>query len=272
MPWWQTLRVCLNYQCVWWSGWQTQSLVVLGSSLYFLSVSGTDGVRRWCSWWLLWPLAMIQHGARGCCTAWRLSSPLQLHDLGQNNESKFPSSRPFLTTSPSIIQSQPLGTTELFLELMHSTQNTATFEQLYDYSRTHPFHLPCLTWNFNWGKTTYIFSVFLNSSSVVPFSILFMARRIWSLCFIQWEFHIHNFSWGSLFEPARPSLRASLVAQLFCLQCRRPRFDSWVRKIPWRWDRLPTPVFLPEESPWTEKPGRLHTVHGIAKSWTWLSD
>ena len=20
--------------------------------------------------------------------------------------------------------------------------------------------------------------------------------------------------------------------------------DSWVRKIPWRWDRLPTPVFL----------------------------
>ena len=267
MPWWQTLRVCLTYQCAWWSGWQTQSLVVLGSSLYFLSVSGTDGVKRWCLWWLLWPLAMIQHGARGCCTAWRLSSPLQLHDLGQNNESKFPSSRPFLTTSPSIIQSQPLGITELFLELMHSTQNTATFEQLYDYSRTHPFRLPCLTWNFNWGETTYIFSVFLNSSSVVPFSILFMARRIWSLCFIQWEFHIHNFSWGSLF-----SLRASLVAQLFCLQCRRPRFDSWVRKIPWRWDRVPTPVFLPEESPWTEKPGRLHTVHGIAKSWTWLSD
>ena len=25
---------------------------------------------------------------------------------------------------------------------------------------------------------------------------------------------------------------------------RRPRFDSWVRKIPWRRDRLPTPVFL----------------------------
>ena len=24
--------------------------------------------------------------------------------------------------------------------------------------------------------------------------------------------------------------------------------------------------------PWTEKPGRLHTVHGVAKSWTRLSD
>ena len=28
------------------------------------------------------------------------------------------------------------------------------------------------------------------------------------------------------------------------LQCRRPWFDSWVRKIHWRRDWLPTPVFL----------------------------
>ena len=28
------------------------------------------------------------------------------------------------------------------------------------------------------------------------------------------------------------------------LQCRRPRFDSWIGKICWRRDRLPTPVFL----------------------------
>ena len=28
------------------------------------------------------------------------------------------------------------------------------------------------------------------------------------------------------------------------MQCRRPRLDSWVRKIPWRRDRLPTPVSL----------------------------
>ena len=28
------------------------------------------------------------------------------------------------------------------------------------------------------------------------------------------------------------------------MQCRRPRFNSWVRKIRWRRDRLPTPVFL----------------------------
>ena len=38
----------------------------------------------------------------------------------------------------------------------------------------------------------------------------------------------------------------SLVAQLVknCLQFRRPQFNSWVRKIPWRRDRLPTSIFL----------------------------
>ena len=31
------------------------------------------------------------------------------------------------------------------------------------------------------------------------------------------------------------------------LQCKRPRFDPWVRKIPWRREWLPTRVFLPGE-------------------------
>ena len=41
-------------------------------------------------------------------------------------------------------------------------------------------------------------------------------------------------------------VQASLIAQLLknCLQHRRPQFDSWVGKIPWRRDRLPTAVFL----------------------------
>ena len=33
-----------------------------------------------------------------------------------------------------------------------------------------------------------------------------------------------------------------------CLQCRRPGFSPWVRKIPWRREWLPTPVFPPGES------------------------
>ena len=36
------------------------------------------------------------------------------------------------------------------------------------------------------------------------------------------------------------------MAQLtrICLQWRRPWFDSWVEKIPWKRDSLPAPVFL----------------------------
>ena len=89
------------------------------------------------------------------------------------------------------------------------------------------------------------------------------------------------------------------------LQFRRPLFNSWVRKIPWRRDRLPTPVFLgfPGGSAGKESvchvgdlgsipgsgrsPGEGNSyplqysglenpidgiVHGVAKSETWLSD
>ena len=55
-----------------------------------------------------------------------------------------------------------------------------------------------------------------------------------------------------------------------CLQCGRPGFDPWVRKIPWRRKWQPTPVFLPRES---------HGQRSLAgygpwgcKSRTWLSD
>ena len=33
-----------------------------------------------------------------------------------------------------------------------------------------------------------------------------------------------------------------------CSVCGRPGFDPWAGKIPWRRERLPTPVFLPGES------------------------
>ena len=106
---------------------------------------------------------------------------------------------------------------------------------------------------------------------------------------------------------------ASMVAQLVKnhLQCGRPWFDSWVRKIPWRRDRRPTPIFLgfPGGSDGKELPPAMweiwvrslgwkdlleegmttHSsilawripmdrgtwqavVHGVAKSWTQLSD
>ena len=43
-----------------------------------------------------------------------------------------------------------------------------------------------------------------------------------------------------------------------CVQCGRPGFDPWVGKIPWRRERLPTPLFWPGEfyglyRPWGRK-------------------
>ena len=37
---------------------------------------------------------------------------------------------------------------------------------------------------------------------------------------------------------------SNVLAWRICLQCGGPGFDSWVGKIPWRKERLPTPVFL----------------------------
>ena len=58
---------------------------------------------------------------------------------------------------------------------------------------------------------------------------------------------------------------------MFCLQCRKPRFDSWVGKSCWRRDRLPTPVFLGfrdgasgKESIYSE--GDLGSIPGLGRS------
>ena len=81
------------------------------------------------------------------------------------------------------------------------------------------------------------------------------------------------------------SPRASLVAQtIICLQCRRPRFNPWVGKIPWRRGWQPTPIVLTREihgqrrqagySPWgckeldmTEQLTHTHTH--TCEIWTW---
>ena len=46
-----------------------------------------------------------------------------------------------------------------------------------------------------------------------------------------------------------------------CLQCWRPRFNSWARKISWRRKWQPTPVLLPGKSHgWMEEPARLQSM------------
>ena len=48
-----------------------------------------------------------------------------------------------------------------------------------------------------------------------------------------------------------------------------PGFDPWVRKIPWRREWQPTPVFLLEHP--MDRGAWWATVPGVAKSWMWPS-
>ena len=60
------------------------------------------------------------------------------------------------------------------------------------------------------------------------------------------------------------------MAQTVKRQCRRPGFDPWVRKIPWNRKWQPIPVFLLKNS--MDRVAWPAVVHGVAESWTQLSD
>ena len=66
----------------------------------------------------------------------------------------------------------------------------------------------------------------------------------------------------------------TLLAQRsrICLQCRRPGFNLWDRKIPWSRKWQDHSSILAWRIPWIEESVGLYTVHGVAKSQTWLSD
>ena len=51
----------------------------------------------------------------------------------------------------------------------------------------------------------------------------------------------------------------------------RAGFDPWVGKIPWRRAWQPIPVFLPGESPWTEKPGGLQSMRSQRVGHDWVT-
>ena len=54
-----------------------------------------------------------------------------------------------------------------------------------------------------------------------------------------------------------------LAAQL---QCRRHRFNFWIRKILWRRDRLPTPVFLEFPCGLASKESTSNLIPGLGRS------
>ena len=51
--------------------------------------------------------------------------------------------------------------------------------------------------------------------------------------------------WAAVCGVARSRTRLKRLSSSSSLQCGRPRFDTWVGKIPWRMEWKPTPVFQP---------------------------
>ena len=81
-----------------------------------------------------------------------------------------------------------------------------------------------------------------------------------SVQFLSWEDPLEK---GKGAHSSILGLPLWLSCYRICLQCRRPGFDPWVGKIPWR--RIPTPVFWPREfhrlySPWGHKESRCHNL------------
>ena len=92
-----------------------------------------------------------------------------------------------------------------------------------------------------------------------------MGAEFWQMLFIKCFFCIHWYEcilwwiilmdFWMLNQICMPGI--SLIWLLFMVfyQCGRPGFDPCVGKIPWRRERLPTPVFWPGE------------VHGLYSPW-----
>ena len=54
--------------------------------------------------------------------------------------------------------------------------------------------------------------------------------------------------WNRMIHVKELGLPCWLRQERSCLQCRRPGFNPWLGKSPWRREQQPTPVFLPGES------------------------
>ena len=86
---------------------------------------------------------------------------------------------------------------------------------------------------------------------------MFMEQKILTLMKSNLPFFFMVCDFGVNFRNLLPSLRSHTICPMLpwwlrqwsvCLQCRRPEFNPWVRKIPWRRKWQPTPVFLPGKS------------------------
>jgi len=101
-------------------------------------------------------------------------------------------------------------------------------------------HLEYL-WEYRWVPRTWLSCAGIWEADTRAGGSRVAGRRSSTLC------HVVQYKCFNL-NVVKTGLPSELSGWRICLQCRRPRFDSWVGKIPWRRKWQSTPVFLPRES------------------------
>ena len=97
------------------------------------------------------------------------------------------------------------------------------------------------TKNETWGTVTFLRFLTCTAASVASSSTLAKEREfpVWLRCL---------YLTTSIVNKRASQWLSGKESTCQCVRCRRHRFDSWIRKIPWRRKCQPTPVFLPGES------------------------
>ena len=133
--------------------------------------------------------------------------------------------------------------------------------------------LGCIFKNTHSFLTTEINFTFIMIITAVISTNLFCVFYLTWFYFLAFTFLLFEFFWILFFPLLFHSLyNLFLFLNMWriSMQCRRPRFDPWVGKIPWRREWQPTPVFLPGES--MDRGSWWATVHRVANSQTLLID
>ena len=101
-------------------------------------------------------------------------------------------------------------------------------------------HLEYL-WEYRWAPRTWLSCAGIWEADTRAGGSRVAGRRSSTLC------HVVQYKCFNL-NVVKTGLPSELSGWRICLQCRRPRFDSWVGKIPWRRKWQSTPVFLTGKS------------------------
>ena len=145
--------------------------------------------------------------------------------------------------------------------LTHGTRNIITTVRVNVSITPVSFHVSLLFMSL---PCTYLLSP---GSHLSAFCRYRLVCRFISLC--KWDYTVYAVFFNDFLQYNYVEIHPCwLRQQRASLKCRRPGFDPWIRKIPWRRKWQPTPVFLPGKSHgWRSLVGYTPWGHRVRHYW-----